>query len=78
MEAMTPIFNAQHDQLVYTPLPETISIVRGYAGESYDRRREGRNLSPYTLSTSSVRTLYAIKREKYYYFFLSLSFFFCI
>jgi hypothetical protein len=28
--------------------------VRGYAGESYDRRQEGRNLSPYTLSASSV------------------------
>ncbi|KAH8621116.1 hypothetical protein IG631_24238, partial [Alternaria alternata] len=38
--------------------------VRGYAGESYDRRQEGRNLSPYTLSASSVRTLCAIRREK--------------
>ena len=27
MEAMTPIFNIQHDQLIYTPLPETISIL---------------------------------------------------
>jgi hypothetical protein len=55
-----------------------LDTVRGYAGESYDRRQEGRNLSPYTLSASSVRTLCAIRREKYYYFFLSLSFFFCI